>query len=372
MNCEGFRKEINQITASDDEEKEEKLAKAYQKANEHLKHVKKERLYYKAHSQEAALDWKTLSKNDVKHCKVTENSKDIVMSYSWDFAQQVHYPFEDQQVGPIYFKTPRKAQLFGVCCEGNSIQVNYLIDEADFLEKNANVVVSLLDHFFSNYGLGESTVYLTADNCVGQNKNNCLIQYLMYRILSGLHNAIELSFLVVGHTKFSPDSHFGLIKQRYRRSKVYTFEQLAKAVEESTPNGYNLCHRVQMGGSNEIIYRDWGSWLSKFFTTVPHITNYHHFMMSNTNPGVVTLKTDMDSEKEKINIIKTPFNFKNTREYPPNCLHPVGLSDERQWYLYSQIRQHIPNEQDKDATCPKPTCFKPNPKQKVKKSSSSR
>ena len=135
---------------------------------------------------------------------------------------------------------------------------------SDFLEKNANTVITLLDHFFSNYGLGEKSVYLTADNCVGQNKNNALIQYLMYRTLSNLHNKIELSFLVVGHTKFSPDSHFGLIKQRYRNSQIYTYEQLAKVVEESADKGYNICHRYASGQSG-IIYRDWTNWLSEYF-----------------------------------------------------------------------------------------------------------
>ncbi len=77
------------------------------------------------------------------------------MHYSWDFAQQVHYPYEDQQVGPIYFKTPRRAQLFGVCCEGMPGQVNYLLDEANVLDKSANTVISLLDHYFAHYGLGE-------------------------------------------------------------------------------------------------------------------------------------------------------------------------------------------------------------------------
>ncbi|XP_071019892.1 uncharacterized protein [Oncorhynchus clarkii lewisi] len=33
------------------------------------------------------------------------------------------------QPGPIYFFTPRKCGLFGVCCEGIPQQVNYLIDE---------------------------------------------------------------------------------------------------------------------------------------------------------------------------------------------------------------------------------------------------
>ena len=39
---------------------------------------------------------------------------------------------------------------------------------------------------------------------------------------------------------------------------------------------------------------------------------------------------------------------------------PKGLLLVREWYLYEQIRMHIPNEQDRDMTCPKPK--KPKPK----------
>ena len=48
--------------------------------------------------------------------------------FGWDFAQQVHYPSNPEQPGPIYFKTPRKCAVFGVCNDGGNIQYNYLID----------------------------------------------------------------------------------------------------------------------------------------------------------------------------------------------------------------------------------------------------
>jgi hypothetical protein len=50
--------------------------------------------------------------------------------YSFDFAQQVHFPSNPLQPGPIYLLTPRKCGIFGVCCEAAPRQVNYLIDEA--------------------------------------------------------------------------------------------------------------------------------------------------------------------------------------------------------------------------------------------------
>ena len=48
---------------------------------------------------------------------------------SFDFAQQLHFPSSPQQVGTLYFLTPRKCQLFSVCFEAKAEQVNYLIDE---------------------------------------------------------------------------------------------------------------------------------------------------------------------------------------------------------------------------------------------------
>lgn len=364
MTCEDFKKGLNQITATCQEEQEKIEAELYQKALDHLNHVKKERIYYKAHSRESMIDYEKIKESVANGTVIKANSQDILMSYSWDFAQQLQYPFEDQQVGPIYFKTPRRAQLFGITCEGSGCQLNYLIDEADFLEKNANTVISLLDHFFSNYALGEMSAYLTADNCVGQNKNNAIIQYLMYRVLSGLHTNIEMSFLIVGHTKFSPDSHFGFIKQRYRSSHIYTYEQLVKTIEESTFAGYNKCHKFnQEEKQKKITYRNWSEWLSTYFKQIKGITDYHHFIIRSENKGFVVLKEDIESEGTLFELLKTPIDFKSSRMYPPLCLNPPGLSLERQWYLYEQIRMHIPNEVDKESTCPRPTSPKPKKQQ---------
>ncbi len=38
--------------------------------------------------------------------------------------------------------------------------------------------------------------------------------------MNGFHNEITISFMLPGHTKFSPDSAFGLYKLCYRKNKV--------------------------------------------------------------------------------------------------------------------------------------------------------
>lgn len=90
----------------------------------------------------------------------------------------------------MFFKTPRKCQAFGVCAEGAGEQVFYLVDDAEEVGKGANTVVSLLHHFFEHWGYGEKDAVLQMDNCAGQNKDNTMIRYGMWRIMTGRHRNI--------------------------------------------------------------------------------------------------------------------------------------------------------------------------------------
>ena len=73
--------------------------------------------------------------HDTPDCAVN-----MLSHYSFDFAQQIHYPSNPQQPGPIYFKTPHKCTVFGV-------MALFLLDEAVETGKGANTVISLLDFF---------------------------------------------------------------------------------------------------------------------------------------------------------------------------------------------------------------------------------
>ena len=61
--------------------------------------------------------------------------------------------------------------MFGVHCEAVPCQVNFLCNEAGDCGKGANTVVSQLHYYLENHGMGETDMYLHADNCTGQNKN---------------------------------------------------------------------------------------------------------------------------------------------------------------------------------------------------------
>lgn len=145
-----------------DEEKASKLTEF----SDHLEMAKAERKLY---NEQCRSCHEQLSKDDSGSVQS--------MHYSFDFAQQIHYPSSPQQPGSLYFKTARKCAVFGICCEPISKQVTYLIDEACTTGKGADTVISFLHHFFEEHSEGETELLLHADNCCGQNKNHASWAY---------------------------------------------------------------------------------------------------------------------------------------------------------------------------------------------------
>ena len=88
-----------------------------------------------AHLEMARTEQKFCNKQ-IRECKegMTEDTTLLQMHYSFDHAQQVHFPNNPQQRGPAYFLTAKKCQLFGVACEPLRTQVTYLIDEGETVE----------------------------------------------------------------------------------------------------------------------------------------------------------------------------------------------------------------------------------------------
>ena len=62
--------------------------------------------------------------------------------------------------------------------------------------------------------------------CSGQNKNNTMMAYLLWRVATGRHRKIEMNFLIAGHTKFPCDLYFGYLKKKTRRSRLSSLEDI--------------------------------------------------------------------------------------------------------------------------------------------------
>uniref|UniRef100_A0A1X7VKS5 Uncharacterized protein n=1 Tax=Amphimedon queenslandica TaxID=400682 RepID=A0A1X7VKS5_AMPQE len=291
------------IIRSANMQSDERITEAMQKALDHRSLVKKEREYYKDVLKEAQLLLKRLYTDAANNYNPPLTKPlamlNIVAHYSFDYAQQVHYPSSPLQAGPIYFLTPRKCGIFGVCCEAIPQQVNFLIDESFDTGKGANPVIS---------------------------------KYLLWRVTTGLNASISISFLPVEHTKFSPDWCFGLLKQIFRKAEVDSLDDFIQVIEQSS-----AVNKAQP--------------FTTLFKKIKGNKGFQHFVVNATSPGVVAARQALDGPVTQFNLLKEDAQI--MEDELPNILPPKGVSTERKWYLYEKIRPFCRYE-CKDVTCPLP------------------
>ena len=175
--------------------------------------------------------------------------------------------------------------------------------------------------------------------------------------MTGLSDSITLSFMIVGHTKFTPDSCFGLLKQQFRRTHVETLSDIAEVVKKSA-----VCNDVEVVGWEDGVVQiptyDWCSYFAEHLKKISGIKKYQHFTFQKSTIGKVLCKEVSDGVEVQYDILKDPLWTPSVTELP-EIVKPKGLNAARQWYLHDKIRQYCTSERSKDTTCPVPSIYRP-------------
>ena len=102
--------------------------------------------------------------------------------------------------------------------------------------------------------------------------------------MTGQHKEITPSFMIPGHTKFSPDWCFGLLKKKYRRTKVGGLMDLVGVVNESA--SVNVAQPTgQEDGSSLVTTYDWQEYFKDVCTKVTGIKKLHHLQFNSAYLG---------------------------------------------------------------------------------------
>ena len=144
----------------------------------------------------------------------------------------------------------------------------YLFDER-VGPKNTDHTISYLYGYLSKLPSWISRVHLFLDNTSSTNKNCYFMAWAYEMIQQEKLSFLRVSFLLAGHTKFSPDLLFSKIAQTYKRSDVFSTEELKNVIA-------TYADVVVDGGS---IVCDWRKAMAKY-TKVPGIRSLHDFIFT--------------------------------------------------------------------------------------------
>lgn len=121
---------------------------------------------------------------------------------AFDFAQKIQLPIFHDQPKKMYYDAGLYLDLFGVadCVSGR--QYNFALAEGHWPnQKGANTVCAMIHFYLESKGIMHVPyLWLSADNCAGQNKNKFFIWYLAWRALHYGHKEIYLHFKLAGTT----------------------------------------------------------------------------------------------------------------------------------------------------------------------------
>lgn len=233
----------------------------------HLELAKEARLVYNYDIEQAKKNLQKLQKKDIK-------LDEYVAHYTFDFMQNLALPNFADMTKDMYFFSLRNIYVFSIRDDGEGKQYNYLYDEGDG-GKGANYVISMLFYFLTHRPrkFATLTIHLHADNCCGQNKNNMVVHFFLFMVQLGFLKHAELKFMIRGHTHCSTDGGHGILKKEWRKRNVFSIEQAALVIEDSSPiAGTN--HATVLSPEN---FFNWEKLLTKYYKKLPCILSFQEF-----------------------------------------------------------------------------------------------
>jgi len=164
---------------------------------------------------------------------------------SFDYATQLTLPISATETQNEYMGTRfgLDVNLFGICNEGAKEYHHFLYTEG--FKHGSVEVISMLHYYFglpSQVRVANShQLVVYTDSCSGQNRNKYVHAYLMHRVLAGYHEEISWNFMAVGHTKFSPDRGFALVRNAQKKHDIHTIHDWISIINDISPNGEYKC-----------------------------------------------------------------------------------------------------------------------------------
>jgi hypothetical protein len=211
--------------------------------------------------------------------------RQIIFSLSLDYQQSKLTPHWGIEAQPseTYYLRKLSHNIFGVVDHTLLKKAVYVLDERVGGAKNANMTVSLVDHYIhQNIPYWARHLCFFMDNGA-TNKNQFIIQWAMELVERSDYDTIRMCFFVPGHGKNDVDRRIERISHAFDNNDVFVTNHLLTLIQE-TIGSTGTCIQA----SNRDIV-DWKSLLVTKYTSLKDIKNYRDFLVKRNVKGKVVV-----------------------------------------------------------------------------------
>jgi len=277
-----------------------------------------------------------------------------ILALTQDMAQNGALPtLRGEQPGDSYYFSPMTQFIHGIVDNATQKMNSYIWGEGQ-ANRGADNIVSLLYWDLKRRGVFESSVghlVLIADNCAAQNKNFCVLKFLMW-LVEGKHaKKVTLVFLIKGHTKNFCDNRFNLLKQGTAGRNIWDEVSLDQAYTEKNKDFIDL---QRLDETNSDRWLQWRVVLDDFYKNPPSGTthNNHIFCFGHdpANPTSYTRQTFRDAEPFATDLRTNAFSLDERAENVKSLtkklavLPAPGMRAIKQLGMSKVIRLIVPEE----------------------------
>lgn len=161
--------------------------------------------------------------------------RSLIRHYEFSFAAKIFLPRSLKQLGYIQIFSGLKAEFNVVCSSRTGKNHVFALIEGQWHgDKTADSVLSMLRHVtdldIKKKG-ARVHLYLTAENCGGQNNNQVVSCYCCCIIATRQKKLVRLCLPTPGHTKNKVDGAFGNVKRCLNKRDATLPADVTRAIE---------------------------------------------------------------------------------------------------------------------------------------------
>ena len=196
-----------------------------------------------------------------------------------------------EQAGDVYYLSSKNVFNLGVVDNLTGLMNAYVWQEED-AKRGANNIVSCIHKELDDRGVFSNPpkngeLFICADNCAGQNKNEIVLKYLTWLVESKFFKKVQLSFLIKGHTKNNCDRMFNLLKLIYRNKNIYSFRHLTEIL-----NTNEFINVIPLVSTDMFDFKSWldNRYRNLFTGTISCLASYKAVLIKSFMPASKIIK----------------------------------------------------------------------------------